>query len=202
MARSRIRRASLAGVALGLVAASTLMPMRAAASGGGGCGQPVTDAAGTTVEIEDYCFSPTILRVAPGTDVVFVNRDRAPHSVLGANAAWGGYERVRRAVGTTFGFAEAGVYPYVCTYHIGMVGVVVVGDGVGGAIDTSTAAGPVIGASSAGTDAELAAATAPEATDADRTLWLSVWVAISASVVVVAGFVVRRHRRRVATLAM
>jgi hypothetical protein len=44
----------------------------------------------------------------------------------------------------TYTFEEAGVYPYVCTWHPGMVGTVVVGDGSGGAIGTSTAAGPVV----------------------------------------------------------
>jgi hypothetical protein len=45
----------------------------------------------------------------------------------------------------TYTFEEAGVYPYVCTWHPGMVGTVVVGDGSGGAIGTSTSAGPVLG---------------------------------------------------------
>src|SRR4030095_6496472 len=91
----------------------------------------------------DFCFGPTILRVATGETTTFVNGDPFPHTVLGANGAWGSYDALRRGGEATYGFSEAGVYPYVCTLHVGMVGAVVVGDGVGGAIDTTTAAGPV-----------------------------------------------------------
>jgi plastocyanin len=133
-----------AGVAAFVVlTAIVLVPHPASASGGGGCGGPVTDEAGTEVDIVDYCFSPTILRVARGEEVTFTNMDRAPHSVLGANATWGDYDDMKRRRGITYRFSEPGVYPYVCTYHVGMVGVVVVGDGGGGAVGTTTADGPV-----------------------------------------------------------
>lgn len=125
--------------------ALALAPGTASASGGGGCGGPVTDEAGTTVRIESFCFTPTIVRVQPGDTVTFVNRDGTTHTVLGANGAWGSYDPLKRNHEATYTFEEAGVFPYVCTWHPGMVGTVVVGDGSGGAIGTSTAAGPVIG---------------------------------------------------------
>jgi plastocyanin len=137
-----IRRIFTAGAGLALVALS-LVPNVAGASGGGGCGGPVTDGAGTTVEIEDFCFGPTILRVAPGESVTFANLDRSPHTVLGANATWGGYDALKKEQEATYEFAETGVFPYVCTWHVGMVGAIVVGDGAGGAIETATADGPV-----------------------------------------------------------
>jgi hypothetical protein len=92
---------------------------------------------------KDFCFGPTILRVATGETITFVNGDPFQHTVLGANGAWGSYDSLKQGGEATYGFSEAGVYPYVCTWHPGMVGAVVVGDGVGGAIDTTTAAGPV-----------------------------------------------------------
>jgi plastocyanin len=125
-----------------LLGALVLLPGVASASGGGGCGQPVTDERATGVDIEDFCFSPTIVRVGVGDAVTFTNVDPVPHSVLGANATWGDYAGFKKK-SMTYRFSEPGVYPYVCTYHVGMVGVVVVGDGVGGAIGTSTADGPV-----------------------------------------------------------
>ena len=125
-----------------LSGALTLAPGVASASGGGGCGQPVTDGAGTAVDIRDYCFSPTILRVSSGGEVTFTNVDPVPHSVLGANATWGDYAGFKKRT-VTYRFPEPGVFPYVCTYHVGMVGVVVVGDGIGGATDPPTAHGPV-----------------------------------------------------------
>jgi len=82
------------------------------------------------------------VRVGVGDAVTFTNVDPFPHSVLGANATWGDYAGFKKK-SVSYRFSEPGVYPYVCTYHVGMVGVVVVGDGVGGAIGTSTADGPV-----------------------------------------------------------
>jgi plastocyanin len=140
------RRKVTAAAGVVLLGAIVLIPVLghglASASGGGGCGRPVTDAEGTGVDIRDFCFSPTILRVSTGDAVTFTNVDPFPHSVLGANATWGDYAGFKRR-SVTYRFSEPGVYPYVCTYHVGMVGAVVVGDGVGGAIDTPTADGPV-----------------------------------------------------------
>ena len=68
--------------------------------------------------------------------------------MLGANGIWGSYDALKRNIEATYEFAEPGVYPFVCTWHVGMVGAVVVGDGAGGAIDTTTADGPVSLASS------------------------------------------------------
>lgn len=189
-----IRRASLAaGVVL---IAVSLTPAGALASGGGGCGQPVTEGIGTAIDIRNSCFSPTILRVATDEPVTFTNKDRFEHSVLGANATWGDYDGFRRGASVTFRFEEPGVYPYVCTYHIGMVGVVVVGNGGGGAIDTATGDGPVVRVDPA--DLELRSASAPPAPTSDDTVtWRVVWSV--ALLVAAAAVVVLRRRRAVRT---
>jgi hypothetical protein len=110
----------------------------------------VTDDDGTQVNIRNFCFGPTILRVPEGETVTWVNRDDFPHVVLGANAAWGGYGKVRGGGEVSYRFVNSGVYPYVCTYHPGMIGAVVVGNGKpdGGAYTVTTNAGPVIQAES------------------------------------------------------
>ena len=143
MAARLIHRGPSLAAGLILVAAFALVPGVANASGGGGCGQAVTDSTGTRVHIESFCFGPTITRVQPGAEVTFTNLDPVAHSVLGANGSWGGYDALKENRSVTYLFAEAGVYPYVCTFHIGMVGVVVVGDGIGGAIGNTTKDGPV-----------------------------------------------------------
>jgi plastocyanin len=189
MRARRILRVMTAGAGLALVALA-LVPGVAGASGGGGCGGPVTDGAGTTVEIEDFCFGPTILRVAPGESVTFVNLDRSPHTVLGANATWGGYDALKKGHEATYGFAVAGVFPYVCTWHVGMVGAIVVGDGAGGAIETATADGPVTRSSL--TDVELIGG-GPASIDVSRSSGLIVGLALAA---LVAGLVLMQRRSR------
>lgn len=105
----------------------TAVPARA--SGGGGCGAPVTGEEGTTVAIRQFCFRPTILYTEPGNDVIWTNKDAVEHNVAGSNLAWGSFQTLRQDRTVTYRFAEPGVYPYVCSWHPGMSGAVVVGDG-------------------------------------------------------------------------
>ena len=121
-------RKGLIGVIVATVAV-TFPSAPAAASGGGGCGGPVTQEAGDAVAIRQFCFEPTILVVPGGGEVTFTNQDGFPHNVLGANASWGSFARMNDGKTRAFAFDEPGVYPYVCTWHPGMVGAIVVGDG-------------------------------------------------------------------------
>jgi plastocyanin len=105
-----------------------LMPGRAGASGGGGCGEPITSASGTDIDISNYCFSPTVLYADVGDTVTWTNLDSFPHSVGGANMAWGSFGQFREGHAARYSFSAPGVYSYVCTVHPGMVGTVVVGD--------------------------------------------------------------------------
>jgi len=168
-------------------------PEIAIASGGGGCGRAVTDDDGTQVNIRNFCFGPTILRVPEGETVTWVNRDDFPHVVLGANAAWGGYGKVRGGGEVSYRFVTSGVYPYVCTYHPGMIGAVVVGNGkpYGGAYTVTTNAGPVIPAESSQDAMErrvVPVAVTP-------TSWATAAWVIGLLVVVAAAIMASRRRR-------
>jgi plastocyanin len=160
-ANASIRRSSMGALAVAAAAVLVgIVPPRAIASGGGGCGRPVTDSGGTTVSIRAFCFGPTVLRTEPGTVVTFRNSDGTPHTVLGANGSWGSFEMLRRGHEAAYRFVRSGVYPYVCTIHAGMVGVVVVGDARGpGAAGTTTADGPVVQVSPASGLADVRPAT-------------------------------------------
>jgi plastocyanin len=127
--RSRGTRLLLSTAIVALVLAPAAV---AQASGGGGCGGPVTEAAGTHVDIERFCYTPTVIRAPVGEQVTWTNLDRVPHMVGGANMVWGSFETLRRGDTTSFSFSEPGVYPYVCSWHPGMVGAVVVGDAAAG----------------------------------------------------------------------
>jgi plastocyanin len=166
----------------------------AIASGGGGCGRAVSDRWGTRVRILDYCFGPTILRVRPGDTVTWSNQDSFRHTVLGANGAWGGFDALRRDGGeASYRFVGSGVYPYVCTYHPGMIGAIVVGNGRGhgiaGAVTTST--GPVVPEFSTPIAEPVVATAEPS----EATSWPAIaWWGMGLLVVSAAALVVGRRR--------
>ncbi len=135
------------------------------AAAGGTCHDPVTDAAGTRVEMKDMCFFPTVLRVRPGDTVTFVNRDQVAHPVAGANTTW----MLDESGSPTARFDKPGVFAYFCHAHIGMIGVVVVGDGNATGAATVDPVQPNPGSAAAApaaavapvANAQPAAATAP-----------------------------------------
>ena len=146
MGHSKILRWGVS-VAIGVLAIVALGPQLASASGGGGCGRVVSDARGASIHIHNFCFTPTILRIRPGQTVTWVNRDPFSHTVMGANAVWGTFGELASRRSVTYRFVRAGVYPYVCTIHPGMVGAIVVGSGsgLGDARATTTESGPSAG---------------------------------------------------------
>ena len=100
----------------------------ARAGGGGGCEGGRKELSATNVDIQQYCFTQTVVHVAPGSKVTWTNLDETPHMVTGVGAEWGDYESLPPAKSVTHEFDTAGVYPYSCILHPGMVGAVVVGD--------------------------------------------------------------------------
>jgi plastocyanin len=146
-----IRRLSVSG-ALGLLLVLTLPPLSAA--GGGGCHMDATQGKGADVEIADACFTPTILHIDPGQSVTWTNTDPFVHNVT-ANS-WGYFDDLRQGDSFTATFGDAGVYPYACTYHPGMTGAVVVGDGLGAGSGQTVA----VGADAVQSPAEAAVAAA------------------------------------------
>ncbi len=118
------------------IAASGLVLQRTADAGGGGCHEPVTDAAGDAVVLQQNCMMPTILRADAGSTIRFTNNDEALHSVTGASTGWGDFDTMGQMQTVTQTFANDGIYPYFCVLHPGMIGVIVVGDPSGsGAVD-------------------------------------------------------------------
>jgi plastocyanin len=199
------RTIATTGVMLVALVAMAATPTGAAASGGGGCGRAVSDVRGSDVHIKSFCFLPTILRIHPGQAVTFENRDGFAHTVLGANGVWGSFSQVRGHGAVTYRFTRPGVYPYVCTYHPGMVGAVVVGNGSahGEATAAVTAAGPVVAVDAAVRRAPVATAdtagTPPMPASNRAAPWQLVALgAVLIAVVVLIGIERRRAVRRIA----
>jgi plastocyanin len=182
--------AALAVVPVLLVAG--LLAAGPALAGGGCHAESLTDRAGTTVDMVDLCFSPAVLRVKPGQVVTFVNRDEGmTHPVSGANNAW----NLGTGDGGSLRFDEAGVYPYFCHVHLGMIGVIVVGDGNSAA---PAGAGPVNASDPAAVAPAAATAPAPAAATAGaRGISGAALVRVALVVVAagLAGLAVGRRRR-------
>ena len=114
------------------------------AGAGGGCHSGVSQGTGDTVDIVDACFTPTLLSIQPGDSVTWMNTDSFVHNV-GGNL-WGHYEDLNPGKSFTATFDQPGVYPYACTYHPGMTGAIIVGDGTrvgnGATVDVSSLGQP------------------------------------------------------------
>jgi plastocyanin len=178
------RRRLPALVLLLAVVAATAVTAVPASAGGGGCHRPATEGSGDTLALTELCFSPTVLRVAPGSEVTIVNRDTIDHPLSrpGGEWSWDGPIGGR----TTVRLERAGTYPFFCYVHPGMVGVVVAGDGRG----TGSA---VVEVAATGTDAGTAPGAAAPAEPAAAggagpfpAAWL-VLVALAALVGAIAG---------------
>jgi plastocyanin len=160
-----------------LVVTAAAWPTGRTASAGGACrGQPVNDEASDAVIMTANCFVPTIIRIDEGATVTWFSHDNASHTVTGANASWGSFEEVPEGAQHSEVFDRAGVYPYYCFLHPGMIGAVVVGDGGGG----GAAGGSVAGADS----------------DRSMSLVLGAPAAFAGAVAVSAGAVALLRRRR------
>ena len=99
------------------------------AQAGGSCHLAVaTTGAGIRVDIKELCFTPVVLYAQKGETVTWTNRDPVDHTVTGLGFSWGSNGILTQDQSVTYRFTEAGVYPYACVLHPGMVGAVVVGN--------------------------------------------------------------------------
>lgn len=87
------------------------------------------------------CLAPVVLRVPAGATVEFRNDSKQVHAVAGVRGAFRElHEEVMAGEAVTETFGTPGVIPYVCIIHPGMVGAIVVGDGLPVAVDAASGA--------------------------------------------------------------
>jgi plastocyanin len=90
-----------------------------------GGGTTTGDSATVQVIMNNRSYDPATVTVRPGDTVTWVNQDAPQHDVVADN---GEFKSDLFDKGGTFSFtfSKAGTYPYHCTIHPGMTGMVVV----------------------------------------------------------------------------
>ena len=80
------------------------------------------------VVIYDYKFVPQTLTVPVGTTVTWVNHDTAPHTATHRTYGAEGFDTGNLANGQVYRhtFQTPGSYPYICMYHQGMTGTIII----------------------------------------------------------------------------
>ncbi len=82
-------------------------------------------ATATEVKIDNFSFGPQTLTVAVGATVTWINRDDIPHTVVSADGVF--KSKVRDTdENFSYTFTKPGTYPYYCSLHPKMTGVIVV----------------------------------------------------------------------------
>ena len=79
-----------------------------------------------TVTIEDFDFRPGELTVSVGDKVTWSNVDSSNHNVIFDGDAAENIDNLSQKQKGTVTFSKAGTFEYVCSYHPGMEGSVVV----------------------------------------------------------------------------
>ena len=123
-----------------LVLAATGVPA-APAVAGGGCyvGGPGDEVVTTTVHAKHACWAPQVAVVAGGATVTFRNEAGGlEHNISGPGI---NYLELPAGATRTVTFGKPGLYPFACTIHPGMSGVVLVRDGAA-AVPTAAALPP------------------------------------------------------------
>jgi plastocyanin len=73
----------------------------------------------TTVEIHQFKFAPAEIEVAAGATVTFSNLDLVAHTATGDGFDTG---TLKKGESKEITFADAGDFPYLCTFHRHMKG--------------------------------------------------------------------------------
>jgi plastocyanin len=104
------------------LAAAIALPFAHRASADNASGPSAAD---TAVAIDNYAFKAPKVTIVVGTAVVWTNKDDDPHTVTADDAS---FDSKGLGQGDSFRhvFAKTGTYPYHCSAHPFMKGVIVV----------------------------------------------------------------------------
>lgn len=90
-------------------------------------GKPAEQATNGNVDIQmkGFAFSPKELTVKVGNKVTWTNMDSAGHDVKAVDGSWGS-DTLNKNQTFSKVFDKEGTFPYVCTFHAGMTGTIIV----------------------------------------------------------------------------
>jgi plastocyanin len=121
-----------------------------AAAAGGGVGQTYQ------IQVKDNSFSPSTVQARVGDTIVWTNAGKMPHTVTAND---GSFNHTPLSPGETFSYAlrAQGTVAYVCSFHPGMSGTLVVGAALAGVAVPPASAGSSSGGSATVTPSSAAA---------------------------------------------
>ena len=112
-----------------LLSVSSIALVTAALAGCGGGGSDTAAApsspSASTIAISNFKFAPATLTVRHGADVRITNSDSAPHTVTADDGHSFDSGTLATGGSGTISVAQAGRFPYHCTIHPFMKGVIV-----------------------------------------------------------------------------
>jgi plastocyanin len=137
MGLRRVRRAMVAGaVALAALAIWMWVAGIAAAAGG-------------SVDIKGFAFSPKTIHVPVGASITWTNDDAIGHTATADDGSFDTH-RIGSSKSATVTFAAAGTFAYHCSIHPSMTGRVVVGSASTRPTTPDTSAAPAPGRGTSG----------------------------------------------------
>lgn len=166
--------------------ASLALLLGTSAAAGGGCytqDQTTTQGQGTAIDISKCKFNPVVLFAPVGATVTWAQDDQVPHNVLGIG--WGTGNYVPSGGSYQHTFDKPGIYPYHCSLHPDMSGVIVVGDTALSAASAAAATPAAPGALVAGVASQRGGLDAA---------WLALGAALAAAAGAI-GFALGSRRR-------
>jgi plastocyanin len=83
-------------------------------------------AAGATVDIVDFAYSPDPITISAGESITWTNQDSAPHTATARDRAVLQSGTLNEGESFTQQFDTAGTYEYFCEFHANMSGTVIV----------------------------------------------------------------------------
>ena len=177
-------------VLLGLTAAGV-------ATAGGGCHQVseavATEGTATVVKMDGCTFAPTVTRVPVGAEVQFLNTSPTVHDVTGRGGSWGSGQFMQSGAAFSVRFAAEGVYPYSCSLHAGMAGVVIAGSPDPN-LASDVQAAPIRVPSAAAAAPDAAVAAAANSGDSALPILAAGGLGVLAGALLTSGILARRPR--------